>query len=98
MLDIITRPSDYGYRPQCSRRSICNMIMSSVYDLRVASAGKPSTIHDKAGTKVEMVTLEIDPVGLFDGDDRAFKDVDVHRIRHQQRVNGGPCALLPTRA
>lgn len=30
-------------------------------------------LYDKPGTKVEMVTLEIDSVGLFDGEYRAFK-------------------------
>ena len=37
-----------------------------------------------------MVVLDVDPIGLFDGEYRSFRDVNVHRIWHLQRANGGP--------
>jgi hypothetical protein len=66
------------------------MIMSAVYDVRVVSESPPKTIYDKEGSRVEMVVLDVDPIGLFDGEYRSFRDVNVHRIWHLQRVNGGP--------
>lgn len=70
------------------------VIMSSVYDMRVLTEGPPKTIYDKDGTKVEMAELDVDPVGLFDGEYRSFRSVDVHRIWHMQRVNGGPWKIV----
>jgi hypothetical protein len=66
------------------------MIMSAVYDVRVVSESPPKTIYAKEGSRVEMVVLDVDPIGLFDGEYRSFRDVNVHRIWHLQRVNGGP--------
>lgn len=70
------------------------VIMSSVYDVRVLTEGVPKTIYEKDGTKVEMVVLDVDPIGLFDGEYRSFRSVDVHRIWHMQRVNGGPWKIV----
>jgi hypothetical protein len=66
------------------------MIMSAVYDVRVVSESAPKTVYDKDGSRVEMVVLDVDPIGLFDGEYRSFHNVDVHRIWNMQRVNGGP--------
>jgi hypothetical protein len=66
------------------------VIMSTVYDARVVSASAPKTVYDKAGTRVELVDLDVDPIGLFDGEYRSFRSVDVHRRWAMQRVNGGP--------
>jgi hypothetical protein len=70
------------------------VIMSSVYDVRVVTEGPPKPIYGKDGTRVEMVVLDVDPVGFFDGEYRAFRSVDVHRIWHMQRVNGGPWKIV----
>ncbi len=70
------------------------VIMSSVYDVRVVSEGSPKTIYDEDGTRVEMVVLDVDPIGLFDGEYRSFRSVDVHRIWHMQRVDGGPWKIV----
>jgi len=70
------------------------VIMSNVYDVRVLTEGAPKTIYEKDGTKVEMVVLDVDPIGLFDGEYRSFRSVDVHRLWHMQRVNGGPWKIV----
>jgi hypothetical protein len=64
------------------------MIMSTVYDVRVARVDKARTVLEKP--KVEQVTAELDHVGLFDGEYRAFRDAEVNRIWHLQRVDGAP--------
>jgi hypothetical protein len=43
---------------------------------------------------VEGVFLDVDPIGLFEGEYRAFRNVDVHRLWSMQRVNGGPWKLI----
>lgn len=70
------------------------VIMSSVYDVRVLTEGAPRKIYEKDGTAVEMVELDVDPIGLFDGEYRSFRSVDVHRLWHLQRVNGGPWRIV----
>ena len=70
------------------------MIMSSVYDVRVVSESAPKEVYDKDGSQVELVVLDVDPIGLFDGEYRSFSDVDVHRIWNMQRVNGGPWKFI----
>ncbi len=70
------------------------VIMADVYDVRVVTVGKPKTVYEKDGTRVEMVVLDVDPIGLFDGEYRSFRSVDVHRIWHLQRVNGGPWKIV----
>jgi hypothetical protein len=70
------------------------MILTTVYDVRVARVGKTRVLlaggETPGGPRVEAVTLEMDPVGLFEGEYRAFKDVNVHRMWDLQRVNDGP--------
>ena len=45
---------------------------------------------DRPDLRVEEVRLTVDHVGLFDGEYRAFNDVNTHRDWTMQRVNGGP--------
>lgn len=69
-------------------------LMSTVYDMRVVTESPARMVYDKNGTRVEQVELDVDPVGLFDGEYRSFRSVDVHRIWHLQRVNGGPWKIV----
>ena len=39
---------------------------------------------------VDQAEVEVDVVGLFDGEHRAFADADVHRLWRLQRIDGGP--------
>jgi len=64
------------------------MIMSEVYDVRVAKVGRTRILLDKP--KIEAVTIELDHVGLFDGEYRAYRDAELERIWRLQRVDGGP--------
>ncbi len=70
------------------------IIVGIVYDVRVAHTGKTRVLlngtETPGGPKVEAVTIEMDPIGVFDGEYRAFKNVEVHRVWQLQRVNGGP--------
>jgi hypothetical protein len=70
------------------------VIMSTVYDVRVVSEGAPKIVYDKGGTRVEMVDLDVDPIGLFEGEYRSFRSVDVHRLWAMQRVNRGPWKIV----
>jgi len=69
-------------------------ILDRVYDLRVARVHPARLLMDgsefEGAPKVEQALVEMDPIGLFDGEYRAFKDVEVHRVWFVQRVNRGP--------
>jgi hypothetical protein len=68
------------------------MIMSTVYDVRVAKVSKPRVLLDHP--KVEAVTVEVDHVGLFDGEYRAFRNAEVNRMWRLQRVDNGPWRIV----
>lgn len=70
------------------------LILSSVYDVRVAAEGTARVVYDRDGTRVEQAELEVDPIGLFDGEYRAFRSVDVHRRWTLQRVDAGPWRIV----
>jgi hypothetical protein len=75
---------------EIARRSL----LTTVYDMRVVTEGAPKVVYDKNGTRVESVELDVDPVGLVDGEYRSFRSVDVHRIWRLQRVNGGAWKIV----
>lgn len=70
------------------------VLLQEVYDMRVLTESAPKLVYDKNGTRVETVELDVDPVGLFDGEYRSFRSVNVHRIWHLQRINGGPWKIV----
>jgi hypothetical protein len=70
------------------------LILGRVYDMRVARVHrKRALMTGKEFEKdpiIQEVMVETDPIGLFDGEYRAFKDIEVHRVWTLQSVNGGP--------
>ncbi|HMI52049.1 MAG TPA: hypothetical protein VK525_11085 [Candidatus Saccharimonadales bacterium] len=64
------------------------MIMSDVYDIRVAKVGPLRSLLDKP--KIEGVTIELDHIGLFDGEYHAYRNAELHRMWRLQRVDNGP--------
>lgn len=69
-------------------------ILASVYDATVVYVGNPKRIAK--GTEfakapvIDEVLVEVDHVGKFDGEYRAFSDINVHRVWKLQRRDGGP--------
>jgi hypothetical protein len=69
-------------------------ILDDVYDVRVVWTGdvrEVSTGMDFEGApKVEEVDAEVVPVGLVDGEYRAFVKIGLAPVWQLQRVDGGP--------
>jgi hypothetical protein len=73
-----------------SRRTV----LERSYAIRVVWAGDPEVIAEE-GTlpglpRIERVQVELEHVGLFDGEYRAFNSVYVHRHWTLERRGGGP--------
>lgn len=70
------------------------LVLGRVYDARVVWVSDVETVvtpRDYQGAPtVEQVTVELEHVGKFDGEYRAFTAVAVHRLWQLQRVDGGP--------
>lgn len=70
------------------------LLMDRVCDVRVVYVSVPTTIitgkEFERAPVVEEVWVELEHVGRFDGEFRAFTSVAVHRIWRLQRVDGGP--------
>jgi hypothetical protein len=70
------------------------LLLDKVLDARVRWCDDPRVIirGDEAPglPRIEGVDLEIDHVGLFDGEARTFNSVEVHRRWKLQRRDGGP--------
>jgi hypothetical protein len=70
------------------------LLLDTVLDARVRWVGEPRVIirGDEAPglQRIEEVEVEIDHVGLFDGETRVFNSVAVHRRWALQRRSGGP--------
>jgi hypothetical protein len=92
------------YRPASGPRTLNSLssewvrarrlLEKAVYDIRVVDVGETETIispNDFEGApSIEQVVVEVDHVGLFDGQYRAFKDVNTNRLWPMQRRDGGP--------
>jgi hypothetical protein len=76
------------------------LILDRVYDARVIYVSDVVRIMTgnqlPHGPVVEQVTVELDHVGRFDNEYRAFDGVAVHRVRTLQRVDGGPWRIAST--
>jgi hypothetical protein len=75
-----------------------NLFQEKVADVRVVDVDEIRPIV-KAGElpgapAIEGTTVEVDHIGLFDGEYRAFKDVDVRRLFRLQRRDGGPWRFM----
>ncbi len=70
------------------------LILDRIYDVRVSETGEVEALMDgsefQGAPKVERVQMVVDHVGLFDGEYRAFSDIDTHRLWPMQRRDGGP--------
>jgi len=70
------------------------LILDKVFDLRVIYVSEPR--HVMTGKEfpkapvIDEVSVELDHVGQFDGEYRAFTDVNVHRVWLLQRRDRGP--------
>jgi hypothetical protein len=70
------------------------LILDRIYDVRVSETGEVEALMDgsefQGAPKVERVQVVVDHIGLFDGEYRAFSDIDTHRLWPMQRRDGGP--------
>jgi hypothetical protein len=70
------------------------LILGRIYDVRAAETGELETLMNgtefEGAPKVEQVLVVADHIGLFDGEYRAFSDVETHRLWRLQRRDGGP--------
>ena len=70
------------------------VVEKSVFDVRVVAIDPIATVIAPAdfdgAPHIERTIVEVDHVGLFDGEYRPFKDVNVNRLWPMQRRNGGP--------
>ena len=70
------------------------LILGDLEDVRVVWTGEPRLLlrgTDHPGAPdVEEVAVEVDHIGSFDGEHRAFCDTRVHRVWSVQRRNAGP--------
>ncbi|HEX5132948.1 MAG TPA: hypothetical protein VFX92_10730 [Candidatus Krumholzibacteria bacterium] len=80
-------PPNHHYRDWANARK---QITGPVYDVRVVKVSPVRVVYEGQDARVEEVALVTDHIGLFDGEYRAFKDVNVNREWTMQRVSGGP--------
>jgi hypothetical protein len=70
------------------------LLATSVFDVRVVAVDGFAEVigpDDFDGApRIERTVVEVDHVGLFDGEYRPFKDVNVNRLWPLQRRDGGP--------
>lgn len=69
------------------------IVLEQTFAIRVAWIDEPRVVVEDAIPdlpKIERVTAELDHVGLFDGEYRAFNSAAVHRIWTLERRDGGP--------
>ncbi|MBX2803368.1 MAG: hypothetical protein KTR31_37150 [Myxococcales bacterium] len=69
-------------------------VLSDVYGLDVVFEGAPHTVEDG----VEKVEVEIEHIGLFDGEYRTFCVVGLHRMWTLQRRDQGPWRITSSHA
>lgn len=94
------RPLYYAYYPYppgslaedwiASRR----LILEAVFDARVIWVSDQTLAlrgdEFPGAPRIDEVSIELEHVGLFDGEYRAFNELRIHRIWTLQRRNGGP--------
>jgi hypothetical protein len=76
-----------------SRRTV----LAPCFALRVVWTDDPVDISPKGidgMPRIERVIVEIDHVGQFDGEYRAYNSVEVHRHWHLGRIDGGPWRIM----
>ena len=70
------------------------LVASKIFDLRPVRTGAVRQLFapdpELLVPAVDQVEVEVDAIGLFDGEYRAFADADVRRIWRLQRIDGGP--------
>jgi hypothetical protein len=74
------------------------VLEKSIMDVRIAQVDEVRPIV-KAGElpgvpAIEGTTIEVDHIGLFDGEYRAFRSVDVHRVKRLRRREGEPWRFI----
>jgi hypothetical protein len=83
-------PSMYASAWDHSRRNI----VGEVLDVRISRVEKVRSILSRAENDglpdVDQVVVWVDHYGLFDGEERAFQNVNVNRRWPLQRIDGGP--------
>ena len=77
------------------------LILDKICDVRVCDIGETETLlhgtEFQGAPKVEGVVVVVDHIGLFDGEYRAFTDVDTQRVWPLQRRDGGPWRIAADR-
>lgn len=72
-------------------------LSKEVHDLRIVYEGPVTTLlappEPGGGPTVEECRIEVEHVGLFDGEHRSFRQLGLHRTWPVQRVDGGPWRL-----
>jgi hypothetical protein len=70
------------------------LILEDVYDVRVVWVGDVMLAlrgdEFPSAPRIEQVAVELEHIGKFDGEYRAFNELRVHRTWTVQRRNGGP--------
>jgi hypothetical protein len=70
------------------------VILDPVHDVRVMWAGEATMVlrgdEFPGAPRIEEVAVELEHIGLFEGEYRAFSELRVHRTWTLQRRNGGP--------
>lgn len=76
------------------------VMLGRVYDVRVVAVDDVQTLvteHDVEDVpRVEQVAVEVEHIGLIDGEYRAFIEPTFHRVRELQRLGDGPWRLRAT--
>ena len=66
-------------------------VMSALSDMGINIVENEDSAEEAEADEEETVEeVEVDAIGLFDGEYRAFADADVRRIWRLQRIDGGP--------
>lgn len=93
-LTYAARPALYAGDWERSRR----LIMGAVLDARVSAVEKVRRVVSRAEhpdlPDVDRVVVWVDHYGEFDGEHRAFQDVNVHRRWELERLDGGPWRIV----
>ena len=70
------------------------LVAGKLFDLRPIRTGAVRQLFapdpELLVPAVDQVVVEVDAIGLFDGEYRAFADADVRRLWRLQRIDGGP--------
>jgi len=73
------------------------VVLDHSYALRIVWVDDPKIVETDPQLELpafERVVVEIDHVGLFDGEYRTFNTIEVHRIWTLERRDGGPWRII----